>query len=121
MKHMPTGRHLGGVPVIKTNPNKTMFVRMHRGSLDEAMKTQRLIEPTHEALRQYLVSQAPNLPFTDAELDSVCVELYYDKKDERIVGWDQTYIVRMQDGSTGNYMVVGMTNTPLNPVELKHE
>ncbi len=118
MKHMPTGRHLGGVPVIKTDPTKTMFVRMHRGSLDEAMKTQRLIAPTNEALREYLVSQSPNLPFTDAELDSVIVQLYMDRKDDRIVGWDQTYVVRMQDGQTGNYMVVAMTNKPLNPGEL---
>lgn len=121
MKHLPTGRHLGGTPVIKTNPNKTMFVRMHRGGLEEAMKTQRLIEPTDEALREYLISQSPNLPFTDEELNSVHVVLYMDRKDDRIVGWDQTYVVRMQCGQTGNIMVVAMANQPLNPTELVHE
>ena len=86
--------------------NKVLF-RPHRGSLKEAMEGVREVSSVKDIVYglglQYCEYLSERYVISD-----VLVELYDERPDDRI-GWDKTYIVRI-DG----YGVLGFTNGPLS-------
>lgn len=62
-----------------------MKIRMHRGALDESLKTLEEIEPTKDSIEAYISKH-------DSFYGGVAVDLYAEYRDDR-VGWDKTYIV----------------------------
>jgi hypothetical protein len=80
-----------------------MKIRIHRGGLAESMATIANIEPTAEAIAEYLRSHWGGLGYGVFSND-ITVEPYC--RDDRI-GWD-TYIVLMKD------CAVAFTDGPLH-------
>lgn len=67
---------------------RSMKIRMHRGGLEAAMCTAEVIEPTLEAIQQYLMRNG----YSEVHQKNISVEKYSERPDQRI-GWDRTCLV----------------------------
>lgn len=80
-----------------------MKIRQHRGGLAESMETLAEIEPTVAAVRQYLKERRAGGFVTSLPIKVVP----YGKGPDTRIGWDQTYIVLVND------LPYGFTDGPL--------
>lgn len=85
-----------------------MKIREHRGGLAESMKTVAEIEPTLEALTNYVNSKISKYYKHTFTADEICIEKYGREIDTRI-GWN-THLVSIK-----GYGVFGMTDGPIEP------
>ncbi len=91
------------------------LIRMHRGGLDESLKTQQSIPATIEDVREYIKLHTGTV--SEAELATLTVELYENTPDTRIAGWPATWIVRYQYNGTDTRVVLGFINGPLDEMK----
>lgn len=74
---------------------QTMQIRAHRGGLEESVATMKTIPATMEAVREHVAANWTDIrPWTQEELQSIQVDMYYEDAETRIEGWDgSTYII----------------------------
>ena len=73
-----------------------MKIRFHKGSLSESLKTQ--FEPVSwEDFCNHCKDECESI-----NIDTITCELYMDKPDYRIEGWNKTYILSASEGPIKN-------------------
>lgn len=88
-----------------------MKIRAHRGSIDEAMRHAEEIEPTIEAVIDYMTRHTDPLIMAMMTDFRVMKHPWGDGADPRI-GWDRTMFV-MATSLSGDHWPMGFTDGPL--------